>query len=307
MLASFTRIFLFIFFSGFVTNAFALDNESIFEYAEKADITGIQKAIKNGADVNAVNKKNWSLLRLMSLRTETISQNKMIEIIKLLIDNGLDISSTKNDNGMVLHNLIYKEYSEVAIFLINNGIPFTQRGMLRRTPIMVSAFKGLDDVTQLLLDKIPQSHINSLDKRGETLLSHAIPKTSISIIDEIINKGANVNKPERTNNLTPLTKAVWQDTNDVVELLLQNGANPNVFTDQATTPLTIRLSPWHNQSDSEMLAIAKLLVAYGANVNTGAQQPDGSIDTPLSLATEKGFTMTASFLRSKGARMRYSN
>jgi hypothetical protein len=75
--------------------------------------------------------------------------------------------------------------------------------------------------------------------------------------------GLSVNNPDYNGN-TPLHSAVQQGKSDLVKLMLERGANPNVQNTKGNTSLIVLLqSPSLNPNDIK--TITKLLIEHGAN------------------------------------------
>jgi ankyrin repeat protein len=92
-----------------------------------------------------------------------------------------------------------------------------------------------------------------------TPLMDAVRGSSIEATQEAIAAGANVN--EIDGGMTPLLIAVYRGDEDMVRLLLQNGADPNVRPDPSDTSHT---ALWHAEDDFGLTAVAEILKAYGA-------------------------------------------
>lgn len=74
-------------------------------------------------------------------------------------------------------------------------------------------------------------------------------------------------------NITPLICAIDASSPEIVELLLDNGANPNFATTNLSLPLyhAIELAEeaedYKKSDDPKLLEIIELLVNYGANIH----------------------------------------
>lgn len=90
---------------------------------------------------------------------------------------------------------------------------------------------------------------------------------------------------------TPLCEAVWRQSTDMVELLLNAGAKPS---DQYCL--------LHYSVLRKNLALAKLLIAAGADTNL----IDGDGDTPLIIAASSHDIVLAKLLLENGTSTLYS-
>ncbi|CAB9519785.1 polymerase 1 [Seminavis robusta] len=115
-------------------------------------------------------------------------------------------------------------------------------------------------------------------KHFSTLLVQAVRTQRLGLAQELINKGAKVDLPD-SDGLAPIHHAVLSVSIPAAALLLRNGSNPNVTTedDRALTPLmlaTFAQSGEHaNGRDYEdAFEVAKMLLRFGALVLPACQQ-----------------------------------
>ncbi len=93
---------------------------------------------------------------------------------------------------------------------------------------------------------------------GNTLLIISILQNNIDIIELLINKGADVNIENRHGE-TPLLLAVYEEDIDIVELLIDTGAGINIKDDAGDTPLSLAVG----NNDKYII---RLLLNAGAEV-----------------------------------------
>lgn len=107
-------------------------------------------------------------------------------------------------------------------------------------------------------ESISENNIETLSK-----LCKNIKSENIHMIDGFDSSGN-----------TPLIYAIQKQNEDIIDLLLQSGANPNKLNAQGETPLTTSIK--HFSSN-----IINMLIEEGANVN----QTNSQGDSPLKIAT----------------------
>ena len=83
---------------------------------------------------------------------------------------------------------------------------------------------------------------------------------NVDMVRLLIDAGADINEREQEDQFTALSVAVQQEHKEVVILLLNSGANPNLEDENGSTPLD-----W--SSLGKNLEIARLLLQSGAKVN----------------------------------------
>lgn len=116
----------------------------------------------------------------------------------------------------------------------------------------------------------------------------AIEYNNVVIVQHFIEEGFYM-KPKLKDGMAPIVQAVFNNSNDVAIILLENGIDVNYSFD--SRPL-ITIATMFNQMET-----VKLLLDYGAKVN----DVDGSGVTPLMFAAREGNVEMVSYLLEKGA------
>ena len=91
-------------------------NQKLIEAIEGEDVNKAKILIEKGADVNARDKEDISVLSLTA-------QNNLLDIAKLLIEKGADVNETDKFLGAtaLAWVSVYDDKTEVAKLLIENG------------------------------------------------------------------------------------------------------------------------------------------------------------------------------------------
>ena len=71
--------------------------------------------IQNGAKVNAVDKDNWTALRVAA-------ENGHVDVAKLFIQYGVDVNAVDNEERTALHFAARNGHVDVSKVLIQNGV-----------------------------------------------------------------------------------------------------------------------------------------------------------------------------------------
>jgi ankyrin repeat protein len=151
-------------------------------------------------------------------------------------------------------------------------------------PIHDAARTGDLAGVQAELDKGVEVDVKDIHVRPP--LHHAVVWGGKEVVELLIDNGADVNAKVDVFGNTPLHLAASGGHEEIVELLIANGPDVNVKNKNGTTPL-------HNAVTKE---IAELLIANGADVNA----KDTWGQTPLYLAAEKGHKEVAELLIAAG-------
>lgn len=154
-------------------------NNELLSAAKEGKIEAVQRAIKNGADVNA--KITEGVLKGYTALMFASHKGRM-DIVKLLIKNNADINVTTESGDSALFMAITEEQAEVAQFLLQKGADPHLRYIHGETPLMVAvnAEEAMPEVIQLLLECGVETEIK--DNTGKTALDYAKAMGNTSII-----------------------------------------------------------------------------------------------------------------------------
>ena len=153
-----------------------------------------------------------------------------LEIAKVLLDSGADMSTVGNVEGFAITALcaaIRARNLEMVEFLIDRGADVNLLAILcrNRTPLQCAAEVGDFDIVQRLLDH--KAYVNDIPARegGGTPLQLAAMKGYLGIVLLLLENGANVNaQPALIHGRTALEAASEYGRIDTVQLLLNVGA-----------------------------------------------------------------------------------
>lgn len=177
--------------------------------------------------------------------------------------------------------------TRIAEFLASNPPLMASEDSEGRTPLLLAAENGQNDILEFLLSK--GGSVNEKNKEGFTPLHAAAAAQQTEMLKLLLSKGASVNaRSER--GFSPLSIAVAADYEEGVKLLIYSGAEINA-TD------LVGLTPLHLAAEKGYTKIAALLLSKGANVNLA----DSTGFTPLLDAVRGGYQDLVELLLSKGA------
>jgi ankyrin repeat protein len=174
-----------------------------------------------------------------------------------------------------LHHALVMRYHDMVDYLIGHGADVNGRDRDGWTPIMTAAWA--DDAASV---KVLASHgadPNAVSAQNLTPLGIASQYGKNAAALALINAGADPGKPVGEGGYTPLMLATAGHAPDLVQALIQKGADVNARNSGGVTALMIAAA--NGQAD-----MVTLLVHAGANVK--AQTERG--DTALSIAQAKG-------------------
>jgi ankyrin repeat protein len=142
------------------------------------------------------------------------------DIVQLLLNKGADINSTTGGGASALYIACQSGNVEVVKVLLESKAKPDLLTDFGWSPLFVAAYKGYSDIVKLLLEA--GANVNA---PGKMLMI----KTAVKDISEPMS--------ENVEQVTALYIAALAGRADIVNLLLLNGANPNLKTNTGKTPL----------------------------------------------------------------------
>ncbi|XP_066980457.1 uncharacterized protein [Macrobrachium rosenbergii] len=192
-------------------------------------------------------------------------------IVKALLDKGASVNIKDNVGATPLHEAAREGFEDVMIVLIGRGCNINETDNEGNTPLHVAGKWGQAAAVELLLEKCAKDNIrnknnllysdlaliravrtadkdhvmsgmawggdpNSRDKRGWTLLHHAVYKGVEEICELLLENGANINAVDN-HDRTPLLLAAYRGNKQIMQILLDAGADINCQDWMGRTPL----------------------------------------------------------------------
>lgn len=146
--------------------------------------------------------------------------------------------------------------------LLDSGVKVNMRGPDRNTPLMEAAYGGYVDTVKLLLERgadptvkkrdgatawalTSNSQVLDLFKNVEALVT-AAGEGNQTAVQNLMRKGTPVNALNRSGEAAIHT-ASWFGRTEIVKLLLENGADPDLKKADGATPLILASGQNHSQ------------------------------------------------------------
>lgn len=209
-------------------------------------------------------------------------------MVTLLLEKGADIAQSDRHGRTPVSYAAEFGDPDIVRLLLEKGADLEQKDMYGRGPISYAAERGHRSTATLLLF---QSGLvfDMKDERGRTPLAYASRSGYASIVEALIQKGANMEQRDRDGR-TPLSLAAdGFETEAVVKMLCDSGAQIDTKDRQGRSPLSLAAGVARNTS-------VKVLCASGAQVDS----KDVHGRTPLSWAAEMGNYVTIQLLGEHG-------
>ncbi|XP_076462863.1 uncharacterized protein LOC143295176 [Babylonia areolata] len=255
------------------------------------DIAGLY--IELGVDVNvcdAVEKKCCTPLHYAC-------ENGMVNIVKLLIQHQVDVSSTTRNGANALHFAClcpsHTTSADITHLLLRAGADVNTACGNGDTSLFYAVCNDHTDTADLLIRY--GAEVNTETEWGETLLMHAARRGLSATAEVLIRHGADINARNKRGD-TPLHCAVQENNPDMADCLIRHGADVNSKNKQGETPFVYAVTLCNANT-------FKQLIHHGAEVNTETELGD----TPLMFAARRGLLDTAEVLIRQGADIKARN
>jgi len=218
---------------------------------------------------------------------EIISKGITPELLKILIESNdkidLNIRNPSGETPLFLPSI--KNDIESVKVLVDAGAKIDIEDYNGGTPMMYASEYGYVDVVKFLVEK--GANVNKKTKFGETALTLNIGfvKRDKEIVKILLDAGADPNIVY-VNSMTPLLYAASSNDNDIVELLVDAGADVNAKNRDGTNAFMYGTPDILN------------ILAKG-NIDINFKDEEGK--TYLHLAAERGLVPAVELLLEKGA------
>eukprot|EP00752_Nemacystus_decipiens_P006553 g5900.t1 len=244
-------------------------------------------------------------------------------VVEVLLEAGADVNLRDSVVGIAaVHCAAMNGHSEVLSTLLHSGADRDARDFRGRSALVYAAMGPHLGVVEILLASgvdVSASHTvtggdalhyavdrghnemvcallhagadkDRVDNDGDTPLILASSRGHLSIVQTLLGAGADVHTRNTAAGRAALYRAAGKGHDEIVGILLQNGADKDVLTTNGTSPLWKAAAKGH-------ISVVVTLVAAGADVNIPSA--DGSV--PLHHVAGGGHVEVLSSLLRRGA------
>jgi len=177
--------------------------------------------LENGGDVNFRDEEKRSPLHCAAMGNQ-------LKVIQLLMASGAKIESKDNYNNSPLHLAVHKNKLEAVRLLLSQGAEIDAIDNDGKSPVFFSLVKSKVDILKLLLSK--GANINQVSNDNAIPLHFAAENGSLECAKLLIQKGSKINITTKNIGFSVLHKAVLSENIALVQILLDNGVNPDLKT-----------------------------------------------------------------------------
>ncbi len=224
------------------------------------------------------------------------AKNGDLEKLESLLESGnLDVDAANEYGITALFHAAKEGHYEIVKFLIDNGAEVGLGDRSETNALMNAARNGHYEIVKFLLKS--GAEVNFASKDNMTALAYAIENGHSAVVKLLLENGANVDSVSSTYGFH---KAAVAGQHEIVRLLLDHGTEVDVIYDEKTA---LRAAVTYG-SYNDSYKIAKLLLAYGANVEARGLNATA---TALMIAADRGYDRLVELLLKNGADVHAEN
>ncbi|MDR2704920.1 MAG: ankyrin repeat domain-containing protein, partial [Planctomycetaceae bacterium] len=217
-----------------------------------------------------------------------------IQAEQLLIDGTDPNDVMYGDVGAPLHVAIQADDVEMVRLLVKHGAKVNKKSAYGDSFLSDAVYKGNIEIVKILVEA--GAHVNR-KTNGKTPLQVALSKSKTEIVDYLLEHGANIeSKTERIFGIpvdassTPIFDAVHSGNSDLIQKLIDKGADIHVVGDRGNTLL-------HIAAENGLTKWVKYFLDQGLDI----EAENWNHQRPLHLAAIKNHKEVVQFLISHGA------
>lgn len=244
--------------------------------------------------VEHVDSEGWTALRSAAWGGHN-------EAVRLLLDAGADVDGCDGEGRTALRAAAWGGHEEVLLTLLDHGAQVDKADCEGRTPLIAAAYMGHREAVEILLDH--SAEVDLADGDGRTALSVAAlcaptaagVKGYGEVASLLLERGADPGHRDH-DGMTPLLLAAYEGHDDIIELLLEAGADVDETAGPDANALAAAVTPLLAAAAMGHIRTVGRVLFWGAAVDA----IDSEGRTALSLAAARGSVEVVRALLDRG-------
>lgn len=223
----------------------------------------VRLLLEHGADAEDLAKDDEG-------RLCTAARMGVAHVLEQMLPNVPNFYEIKDTKGNSLLHLAAKSgNADCARQLLAHGAYVSATNKNHETPTLLAVQRGNAEMAALMWEAQRESECP--DRYGDdasAYLCAAVETGNVQLVRYFLGQGADINKCSVLSGNSPLHRAIRLDNHTMVELLLEHGADTQIYDIFGYLPLHVALmKPWGE-------TIAGLLLDYGADIGAVTRTAD---------------------------------
>lgn len=250
---------------------------------QQGKISQVRLLLAQGVEINFVDEMGTPL--------HYAAQAGNLDVVKSLVEAGAGVNARNKDGYTALHCACNSGSFGVVKYLAEQKATIDCQSDTGITPLHEAITGKFLEIVSFLIFCGANTNLRSTSRPYFSPLHFACVCRSEKVAKILIKNGASINY-EATDG-PPLVYAIMANQQEIVRLLLENKADPNVKYQNILPCLHLAVT-----SSSGSIEIPSLLISYSADVNS----TDKFGRTPLQLALQSRKQQIADLLIANGAK-----
>jgi ankyrin repeat protein len=218
------------------------------------------------------------------------SQQGNVEVARILVEYGSDVSAENKEGSTPLHLVSLSGSIELARLLVKHGADVSAKNKRMSTPLHMASRYGSVDLARFLVQYGADISAQEVDRW--TALHWASYNGHLALARFLVEHGADVSAKDE-NGRTAVICSSKHGHVDITRILFEHGADISIKDKRGWSAL-------HSASHYGHVRLVRFLVEHGVDVSAlSAQDESGS--TLLEIASTRGYVDIVHFLVEHGA------
>lgn len=228
-------------------------------------------------------KKEYNYNDLVSIvQRENIKElNQVLRFVEVNISDSI--------GNTILMYAVQNNKIQMVKYLLQRGADPNLTNIEELNALDISRNNKTEKITEIIKEFQYIDWKQQENKFTEEFFEYALDNDNSKIVEEFLTNGRNIDDITISNEISPIVYAIFENSQNVIFLLLDKGVNPNHTFD--TRPI-LSIAAMFNQYE-----VSKKIIEKGANINAF----DGPLTTALMFAAEDGNLDIVKLLIANGA------
>lgn len=169
-----------ILFLVVTTTLFSGPNEDLIRHVVNADVGGVKRSLKAGANPNTQVRDLTALMIAVGKGNE--------ELVNALLEANADVNFRSETGKTALSIALRRNQLKIADLLISKGADLNSKDEKGITPLMWAAYEGRTEVVKYLIEK--KADLNIASNNAKTALRYATERNHKEIMKLLKDAGA---------------------------------------------------------------------------------------------------------------------